>query len=152
MHVLYNIISENKKKSNPKVKNKNDSDSKKINDGASLVTQDTNKNIFEIIYFDFDKSKLTTINIKEIKDFINLNRKKIKKYIVVGHTDTMGTKKYNLDLSLKRAAAVKKILINLGIKKENIKILGEGEGKLSIKTGDEIAHPANRRAEISPLN
>jgi outer membrane protein OmpA-like peptidoglycan-associated protein len=71
---------------------------------------------------------------------------------VVGHTDTMGTKKYNINLSLKRADAVKKALINLGIKKENIKILGKGEKELSVKTGDEIEHPANRRAEISPLN
>ena len=60
-----------------------------------------------------------------------------------------GTKKYNLELSLKRAEAVKTILIRLGISSEKIKILGEGEGKLLVQTKDETKHPANRRAEIS---
>ena len=35
---------------------------------------------------------------------------------------------------------------------EKIKILGEGESKLLVKTKDETKHPANRRAEISPSN
>ena len=55
-----------------------------------------------------------------------------------------------MKLSIKRAEAVKIILIHLGINSEKIKILGEGEGKLLIQTKDETKHPANRRAEISP--
>ena len=43
-------------------------------------------------------------------------------------------------------------IIDLGIKEQNIKILGKGEIDLNIKTNDETPHPANRRAEISPLN
>ena len=53
---------------------------------------------------------------------------------------------------MQRALAVKKLFINFGIEEENIKILAEGENNLLVKTADEIAHPANRRAEISPLN
>ena len=37
-------------------------------------------------------------------------------------------------------------------KQQNIKILGKGEIDLQIKTNDEVPHPANRRAEISPIN
>ena len=44
------------------------------------------------------------------------------------------------------------ILIKFGIEKNNIKILAKGESALAVKTKDEIAHPANRRAEISPIN
>ena len=47
---------------------------------------------------------------------------------------------------------VSKILIELGIEAKNIKIIGKGESDLRVKTKDEVAHPANRRAEISPLN
>ena len=71
---------------------------------------------------------------------------------MVGHTDTMGTKKYNEVLSLERSEAVQKILIELGIAKNNIRILGKGENDLRVHTDDEIKHPANRRAEIRPLN
>jgi len=121
-------------------------------DSVSIVTKNSENKILQIIYFDFDKSKLSDVSIEEIKNFINTNKKTIKKFIVVGHTDTMGTKKYNKVLSLERAEAVQKILIKLGIEKNNIHILGKGEDNLRVQTADEVKHPANRRAEISPLN
>ena len=121
-------------------------------DSVSIVTKNSENKILQIIYFDFDKSKLSDVSIEEIKNFIKTNIKTIKKFIVVGHTDTMGTKKYNKVLSLERAGAVQKILIELGIEKNNISILGKGENNLRVQTADEIKHPANRRAEISPLN
>jgi len=121
-------------------------------DSVSIVTKNSENKILQIIYFDFDKSKLSDVSIEEIKNFINTNKKTIKKFIVVGHTDTMGTKKYNQALSLERAEAIQKILIELGIEKNNIRILGKGEDNLRVQTDDEINHPANRRAEISPLN
>tara|TARA_B110000495_G_C22968690_1_gene568353 strand:+ start:242 stop:1156 length:915 start_codon:yes stop_codon:yes gene_type:complete len=110
------------------------------------------KNIKQIVYFDFNESKLTTINKAEITNFILLDKNLIKKYIVIGHTDTKGNKKYNYNLSLDRAEQVKKFLVLLNIKKENITILGKGEDDLKILTEDGIKHTANRRAEISPLN
>ena len=121
-------------------------------DSVSIVTKNSENKILQIIYFDFDKSKLSDVSIEEIKNFINTNKKTIKKFIVVGHTDTMGTKKYNKVLSLERAEAVQKVLTELGIEKNNIHILGKGEDNLRVQTADEIKHPANRRAEISPLN
>ena len=128
------------------------SDDSVSDDSVSIVTKNSENKILQIIYFDFDKSKLSDVSIEEIKNFINTNIKTIKKFIVVGHTDTMGTKKYNKVLSLERAEAVQKILIKLGIEKNNIHILGKGESNLRVQTADEIKHPANRRAEISPLN
>ena len=87
-----------------------------------------------------------------VRFFILLDKNLIKKYIVIGHTDTKGNKKYNYNLSLDRAEQVKKFLVLLNIKKENITILGKGEDDLKILTEDGIKHTANRRAEISPLN
>jgi len=121
-------------------------------DSVSIVTKNSENKILQIIYFDFDKSKLSDVSIEEIKNFINTNKKTIKKLIVVGHTDTMGTKKYNKVLSLERAEVVQKVLTELGIEKNNIHILGKGEDNLRVQTADEVKHPANRRAEISPLN
>ena len=121
-------------------------------DSVSIVTKNSENKILQIIYFDFDKSKLSDVSVEEIKNFINTNKKTIKKFIVVGHTDTMGTKKYNKVLSLERAEVVQKVLTELGIEKNNIHILGKGEDNLRVQTADEVKHPANRRAEISPLN
>ena len=88
----------------------------------------------------------------EIKKFLEKYENVISKFLIVGHTDTKGTKEYNYKLSIERANVVKNLLIDLGIKEENIKILGKGEIDLHIKTNDEVPHPANRRAEISPIN
>ena len=147
MHTLYDAISEKQKKEEQKIA----SDSKKLNDSTTVVTQDNNEKILQIIYFDFDKSNLSNVSINKIHNFVKQNKNNIGDYIVVGHTDTKGTKEYNLLLSNERAKAIKLILIKLGINPKKIKIIGKGEDDLRVKTSDEIAHPANRRAEISPL-
>ena len=130
---------------------KSEANSKNISnsDSVSVVTK-KEKEILQIIYFDFDKYNLTDVSSNSIKKFIEEYKNKIDTFLIVGHTDTKGTKEYNVGLSLKRAEAVKTILIRLGISSEKIKILGEGESKLLVQTKDETKHPANRRAEISP--
>jgi len=146
MHNIYNIINDNEKNKKDLV-NKDEFD-----DSVIVVTKNKNEEIKQIIYFDFDKSNLTNINLQEINDFLIHYRSKIAKYLIVGHTDTKGTNEYNIKLSLDRAKTVQMILIKFGIEKNNIKILAKGESALAVKTKDEIAHPANRRAEISPIN
>ena len=64
----------------------------------------------------------------------------------------MGTKEYNYKLSLERAVAVKKILIENNVNEKTIKIIAKGEDDLLIKTADQTKYPANRRAEITLIN
>jgi len=152
LSAMHEIFGSLEKKEIISTKQKNNNEITKLDDNVSIVTKNSENKILQIIYFDFDKSKLSDVSIEEIKNFINTNKKTIKKFIVVGHTDTVGSKKYNKVLSLERAEAVQKILIKLGIEKNNISILGKGENNLRVQTADEIKHPANRRAEISRLN
>ena len=88
----------------------------------------------------------------KIKLFLDTYGNEITKYIVVGHTDTKGTKNYNLSLSIKRAEVVKDILINNGINQNNINIFGKGEESLAVNTPDDTKQPANRRVEIKKTN
>ena len=106
----------------------------------------------QIIYFDFDEELLSNVSINKLKNFINKNNLIINKYIIVGHADKKGTKVYNHNLSLKRAKAVKEILVEMGISDKLITLLGKGEESPAIITLDGIAHPANRRAEIRIVN
>jgi OOP family OmpA-OmpF porin len=160
MHEIYRLIDEDEKNKQDKIsKEKKDVKTKKIvqpkkipNNKATIVTKDKTDNILQIIYFDFDKSNLSQVSINEIKNFITDYENIIHKYLIVGHTDTAGTPDYNYELSIERAITVKKILIGIGIDDSNIKIIGMGERELSVQTNDDVAHPANRRAEISPLN
>ena len=148
MHNIYNKI----KKDFNKNKEKNSDIEKTNKKSITVITKNKEKINQQIIYFDFDKSNLSTISINLIKKYIKNNKDNIEEYLIVGHTDTKGSKKYNIKLSLERAETVKEILINEGILPKKIKILGKGETKLLVETEDEMPHPANRRAEIKPLN
>ena len=152
MHKIYENLTKNEKEEKNSSKEKNNENNNKIESDATLVTEDIDSNILQIIYFDFDKSELSSISKEEIKKFLEKYKNIISNFLIVGHTDTKGTKEYNYKLSIERANVVKNLLIDLGIKEKNIKILGKGEIDLNIKTNDEVPHPANRRAEISPLN
>ena len=106
----------------------------------------------QIIYFDFDNSKLSQISKNTLIDFLNKNKRELKRYIIFGHTDTKGTINYNMNLSIKRAEAIKEILLSQGIAANNVSVLGKGENDLAVDTADNTKHPANRRAEIKILN
>ena len=148
MYEIHNSIELNKKKE--VIQKNKKSESKK--ETVSLVTKNDNEEILQIIYFDFDKYELSKVSLNLIKKFIEKNKKIINKFLIVGHTDSKGSKKYNIDLSIDRAKAVKEILVKLGINEKDVKIIGRGEEELLVKTQDEVKHPTNRRAEIKPLN
>ena len=125
---------------------------KESKESVTVVTKNKENELTQIIYFDFDEELLSNVSINKLKNFINKNNLIINKYIIVGHADKKGTKVYNHNLSLKRAKAVKEILLEMGINNKLITLLGKGEESPAIITLDGIAHPANRRAEIKIVN
>ena len=145
MHLIYKNISSEKNF----IKN---SLEKTSETKVTIVTQNNKEKIMQIIYFDFDNSKLSKVSKNLLINFLDNNKNNLNRYMVLGHTDTKGTKTYNLSLSLMRAEAIKDILLNQGIEKNNISILGKGEEETAVSTPDETKHPANRRAEVKILN
>ena len=67
---------------------------------------------------------------------------------VIGHTDRVGSTDANDALSFKRAAAIRDMLIQIGIPREAIEVVGRGERELLVQTADGIAEERNRRVEI----
>jgi len=150
MHNIYEKIStqENEQENT----NKNNNLENETKDEVTIVSKNENKELMQIIYFDFDKFNLSEVSKDKIEKFLNTYGNVINEYLVVGHTDTKGTNKYNLSLSIKRAEVVKEILINYGINQSSIKILGKGEESLAVDTPDDTKQPANRRVEIKKTN
>lgn len=146
MHGIYENISSQTISKESKQKEGEDSNN------ITIVTQNENKEIMQIIYFDFDNSKLSEVSKSELINFLDKNKNNLSRYIILGHTDTKGSKAYNLNLSIMRAEAVREILLNKGISKQNVSILGKGEEETAVITPDETKHPANRRAEVKILN
>ena len=138
MHTIYILLDNDKKKYSQILV-------KKENNKEELISK-------KIVYFDFNKSKLSNYNINEIKNFIKNHKSNFTNIVVKSHTDTKGSKKYNYTLSEKRSVAINNLLIKLEVKINKILLINMGESDLLIETKDETAHPANRRAEISLLN
>lgn len=68
---------------------------------------------------------------------------------VIGHTDRVGNAEANDKLSVKRAEALRDILIGANIKASSLDIAGRGEREPLVSTADEVAEARNRRVEIS---
>ena len=69
-----------------------------------------------------------------------------RRFTVVGHTDASGSASYNKALSDRRAAAVRRYLIDSGIDADRLRAVGKGESDL-LNSGDPNA-AENRRVEI----
>jgi outer membrane protein OmpA-like peptidoglycan-associated protein len=85
-----------------------------------------------------------------VPDILSLVRERsIPEVLVVGHTDTMGAPKANIELGLNRATMVRTLLVQAGLDPSTVEITSHGETDLLVKTSDEIPEPRNRRVEIS---
>jgi len=101
------------------------------------------------LYFIFDTSQFTAESEAAAqKVFDEIQSRQIAEAIVIGHTDTMGSERYNMDLSERRAEVVRQELIRRGIPVDIIVSRGVGESDLLIETADEVAEAKNRRVEI----
>lgn len=69
--------------------------------------------------------------------------------MVIGHTDRVGSVSANDALSLKRAEAVRSLLVEAGIPAEQLEVAGRGEREPLVPTADEVAEAKNRRVEIN---
>ena len=67
---------------------------------------------------------------------------------VIGHADTVGTSKLNLDVSLRRAEYIKKMVSSQDVKLLALNTKGFGEEDLLVKTADNVSEPLNRNVEI----
>lgn len=121
--------------------------------GASRLAQELQKNrrakIYDI-YFDFRSDVLRPESKKVLDEIAQVMREHPDwKIGVEGHTDNIGGDTFNLDLSRRRAAAVKQALVgNYRIDQNTLSTGGMGEHQ-PVATNDTIEGRAlNRRVEL----
>jgi len=103
-----------------------------------------------VLYFVSDSDQLTPESQRQYRDvFEDIKRRPAYEVAVVGHTDTLGEKTYNQQLSLKRASAIRDELVHDGLDPHAITVAGRGEFDLAIKTPDQVSEPRNRRVVIT---
>jgi len=102
------------------------------------------------LYFKTGSSDLTDSSMKDLPVvFTTVESRKSRDISVVGHSDTVGTKQKNYELSLNRAEKVKELLVSRGIDGKAIAVDSHGEDNPIIKTADEVPEPRNRRVEVT---
>jgi OOP family OmpA-OmpF porin len=80
--------------------------------------------------FSFDKSVVRSDQRGKLDEFVaSLKGTKYDSIEVVGHADRIGSEKYNLNLSQRRANAVKAYLVRQGIPAGKINAVGRGESE-----------------------
>ena len=89
-------------------------------------------------------------SLEEVVDL--LQTEPDKKIRVEGHTDSLGAAETNLELSQKRAEAVREALISLGVSAERITALGMGEDFPIASNEDEEGRAQNRRVDVILLD
>lgn len=102
-----------------------------------------------MVFFDFDRSSLS-LDAKEIiaKAVDTAHQVGTVRIVVTGHTDTVGSRRYNQALSERRAMSVKAEMMRDGFDGHNIVTVGRNFSEPLIATGPGVREPQNRRAEI----
>ncbi len=103
-----------------------------------------------ILYFEHNTAVLTGKSRVLLSNMIQTLRERRPVDIsVVGHTDTVGDRQYNYQLSFKRARAVADLLVAQGVDRSILDITSHGKENPLIPTGDQVHEPRNRRVEVT---
>ncbi len=107
------------------------------------------------LFFAFNEAELTPRSLRQLRIVAELLKQSQGKLNISGHTDDVGSEKYNLKLSERRAAAVKEALVSFGVTAEQITAhgLGKSQPRRTYNTDDsekeiDYIRGENRRAEI----
>ncbi|MHB1052786.1 MAG: OmpA family protein [Thiobacillus sp.] len=108
--------------------------------------------VLEGVNFNFDKSALRPEDIA----IIDQNAADLKEWgdidvEVSGHTDSRGSDKYNMGLSLRRADAVRDYLITKGISADRLTAKGYGESQPLESNDTDEGRFKNRRVELNQI-
>ena len=107
--------------------------------------------ILDHILFDFDKDEIKPGAFERLDAIAAiLDKNPAMSVEIQGHTDNIGTKEYNMDLSQRRANAVAKYLEDKGIARDRLAATGFGFEKPVALNSTDYGRSLNRRVEINP--
>lgn len=106
------------------------------------LSQDTST-----VYFDFDRYDLRPGSVASLQQIAS--KPKLQTIKIFGHTDQLGTGRYNDLLSQKRANTVRDFLIGIGVDESSISLVqGFGEAQPVLTQLDAVSRQANRRVVV----
>jgi outer membrane protein OmpA-like peptidoglycan-associated protein len=114
-----------------------------------VISAEHKMSIATDVLFDFDKSDLRPDGIAELAPLLQAMQSDPQlSATIVGYTDSIGTERYNLGLSERRAQAVASYLMDGGIGADRLKVEGRGESEPRATNKTREGRQQNRRVEI----
>jgi OmpA-OmpF porin, OOP family len=102
-----------------------------------------------LLYFYFDTTQLLPASKRRLPEVLHaIQSRKSCDISVIGHTDRVGRKDFNEQLSWRRAEQVKGKLVSLGVADACMVVYYYGENDPLIPTADEVPEPRNRRVQV----
>jgi peptidoglycan-associated lipoprotein len=117
--------------------------------GASILTDPNSILSKRSIYYDLDKYDVKD----EYKALVEAHARYLRdnpgtKMLIQGNTDERGSREYNLALGQRRAESVKRMLMLLGGREDQIEAVSLGEEKPRATGSNEEAWAQNRRSDM----
>ncbi len=105
------------------------------------------------VLFETDRADLKPQALEDLYPVVTFLREDPERHILIeGHTDSIGSESYNLDLSQQRAAAVRNFLVRNGVSPERITARGYGKAYPVASNDTEAGRQQNRRVEVVVLH
>ena len=101
------------------------------------------------VLFEFNRAEVKAsaqARMAQLADF--LKQYPDRRVSIEGHTDNIGSTNYNMELSLRRAEAIKSQLVGLGIASERISTVGYGKDFPVAANDTDTNRAINRRVEV----
>ncbi len=118
-------------------------------DEIEQTLKETGRVVLRGILFDTGKDLIKTESIPTLEKLAKAIKSGGGSYVIEGHTDDRGGEAMNKTLSEKRAASVKKWLVENGVKAEVLSTVGHGQSKPTMPNDSEAGRAANRRVEVA---
>ena len=116
-----------------------------------VLSSSTNSggNALSDVFFDYDRFRIRKDAMALLDaNVIWLRANGSQTVVIEGHCDERGTVAYNLVLGEKRAHAVKRYLLDLGVQASQLQITSYGETRSFCKQQNEDCYQQNRRAHF----
>lgn len=105
------------------------------------------------VLFDFNRAELRSgaqQNLYQLVTFLRENPE--RELLIEGHTDSVGSDSYNLDLSRRRAETVRSFLTQNGVDASRTAVRGFGEARPIASNESNAGRQQNRRVEVVILD
>ncbi len=101
------------------------------------------------VFFEFDRARLTREAQQIVTQIANQMKSRKLRATLVGKADLTGSDSYDVALGRRRADAVARELIHLGVPRDRIAVDSVGKRQPPVKTADGVREPRNRVVEVT---